>query len=83
MSGPFMALLMRDLRLAARSGGGAALALAFFALVATLVPLGVGAPNSTVQPRRVSVAARAFGVPGLAPSSAQSPSGSVNGGDMP
>jgi heme exporter protein B len=43
MSGPFISLLMRDLRLAARSGGGAALALAFFALVATLVPLGVGA----------------------------------------
>jgi heme exporter protein B len=42
MSGPFISLLMRDLRLAARSGGGAALALAFFALVATLVPLGVG-----------------------------------------
>jgi heme exporter protein B len=42
MSG-FAALLSRDLKLAARSGGGAALALAFFALVATLVPLGVGA----------------------------------------
>ncbi|HWY62052.1 MAG TPA: heme exporter protein CcmB [Rhizomicrobium sp.] len=39
----FNALLMRDLRLAARSGGGAALALGFFALVATLVPLGIGA----------------------------------------
>src|SRR5277367_5330917 len=39
----FTALLVRDLRLAARSGGGAALALGFFALVATLVPLGVGA----------------------------------------
>jgi heme exporter protein B len=34
---------MRDLRLAARSGGSAALALGFFALVATLVPLGIGA----------------------------------------
>jgi heme exporter protein B len=34
---------MRDLKLAARSGGGAALALAFFALMATLVPLGIGA----------------------------------------
>ena len=34
---------MRDLRLAARSGGSAALALAFFALMATLVPLGIGA----------------------------------------
>jgi heme exporter protein B len=43
MNGPFVSLLMRDLRLAARSGGSAALALAFFALVATLVPLGVGA----------------------------------------
>jgi heme exporter protein B len=39
----FTALLSRDLRLAARSGGGAALALGFFALVATLVPLGIGA----------------------------------------
>jgi heme exporter protein B len=34
---------MRDLKLAARSGGSAALALAFFALMATLVPLGIGA----------------------------------------
>jgi heme exporter protein B len=42
MSG-FSALLARDTRLAVRSGGGAALALGFFALVATLVPLGVGA----------------------------------------
>jgi heme exporter protein B len=40
---PFVILLMRDIRLAARSGGSAALALSFFALVATLVPLGVGA----------------------------------------
>ena len=40
---PFLTLLARDLRLAARSGGSAALALAFFALVATLVPLGIGA----------------------------------------
>jgi len=39
----FIGLLMRDLKLAARSGGGAALALGFFALVATLVPLGIGA----------------------------------------
>ncbi len=43
MSGPFASLVLRDLKLAARSGGSAALALAFFALVATLVPLGVGA----------------------------------------
>jgi heme exporter protein B len=40
---PFLTLLTRDIKLAARSGGGAALALSFFALVATLVPLGVGA----------------------------------------
>jgi heme exporter protein B len=39
----FTALLARDLRLSARSGGGAALALGFFALVATLLPLGIGA----------------------------------------
>jgi heme exporter protein B len=37
------ALLLRDIRLATRAGGSAALALAFFAAVATLVPLGVGA----------------------------------------
>jgi heme exporter protein B len=41
---PFLALLSRDLRLSVREGGGAALALGFFALVAALVPLGVG-PN--------------------------------------
>jgi len=40
---PFLALFLRDIRLATRAGGSAALALAFFAAVATLVPLGVGA----------------------------------------
>jgi heme exporter protein B len=39
---PFFAILFRDMRLATRAGGSAALALAFFAAVATLVPLGVG-----------------------------------------
>lgn len=39
----FTTLLLRDTNLAARSGGSAALALSFFALVATLFPLGVGA----------------------------------------
>jgi heme exporter protein B len=39
---PFATLLLRDSKLAARSGGGAALALSFFALVATLMPLGIG-----------------------------------------
>jgi len=34
---------LRDMRLASRAGGSAMLALAFFAAVATLVPLGVGA----------------------------------------
>lgn len=43
MSGAFASLLLRDLKLAARSGGSAALALAFFALMATMVPLGIGA----------------------------------------
>jgi len=38
----FSAILFRDMRLATRAGGSAALALAFFAAVATLVPLGVG-----------------------------------------
>jgi heme exporter protein B len=38
----FTAILFRDMRLATRAGGSAALALAFFAGVATLVPLGVG-----------------------------------------
>ena len=40
---PFTAVLLRDIRLATRAGGSAALALGFFAAVATLVPLGVGA----------------------------------------
>jgi heme exporter protein B len=35
-------LLLRDIRLATRAGGSAALALGFFAAMATLVPLGVG-----------------------------------------
>lgn len=43
-----MALLLRDLRLAFRSGGGFGLALAFFLLVAVLVPLGVGPDGATL-----------------------------------
>lgn len=39
---PFVALLVRDLRLAMRTGGGALLALGFFASVVTLIPLGIG-----------------------------------------
>jgi heme exporter protein B len=39
----FLVLVTRDVRLATRAGGGAMLALSFFAAVAALVPLGVGA----------------------------------------
>jgi len=39
----FSALVVRDVRLATRAGGSAALALAFFAMTATLTPLAVGA----------------------------------------
>lgn len=46
----FLALLARDIRLAFRAGGGAFLALAFFASVAALVPLGVG-PDLTLLGR--------------------------------
>lgn len=44
-----IALLTRDLRLAFRSGGGFGLALAFFLIVATLVPFGVGAEGATLS----------------------------------
>ncbi|WP_103333353.1 heme exporter protein CcmB [Pseudotabrizicola formosa] len=43
-----MALLLRDLRLAFRAGGGFGLGLAFFLLVAVLVPLGVGPEPATL-----------------------------------
>ncbi|MGB1265848.1 MAG: heme exporter protein CcmB, partial [Nereida ignava] len=36
------ALLLRDLRLAIRAGGGFGLGLAFFLILATLIPFGVG-----------------------------------------
>lgn len=42
------ALLLRDLRLALRSGGGFGLGLAFFLILAILVPLGVGAEGGTL-----------------------------------
>lgn len=42
------ALLIRDLALALRAGGGFGLALAFFLLVAVLVPLGVGPDAATL-----------------------------------
>ncbi len=43
-----IALLIRDLKLAFRSGGGFGLGLAFFLLVAVLVPLGVGPQGGTL-----------------------------------
>jgi heme exporter protein B len=43
-----IALFLRDLRLAFRAGGGFGLALAFFLLVAVLVPLGVGPQAATL-----------------------------------
>lgn len=43
------ALLIRDLRLAIRAGGGFGLGLAFFLLVAVLVPLGVGPETGTLS----------------------------------
>ncbi len=43
-----IALLLRDMRLAVRAGGGFGLGLAFFLLVAVLVPLGVGPESATL-----------------------------------
>lgn len=43
------ALLLRDLRLAFRSGGGFGLGLAFFFLLSVLVPLGVGPEGGTLS----------------------------------
>jgi heme exporter protein B len=45
-----IALLIRDLRLAMRAGGGFGLGVAFFLLVAVIVPLGVG-PEPAVLAR--------------------------------
>lgn len=42
-----IAILIRDLRLAVRAGGGFGLGLAFFLIVTVLVPFGVG-PNSEI-----------------------------------
>ncbi len=44
-----IALLARDLRLAIRAGGGFGLALAFFLIVVTLVPFGVGPQETTLS----------------------------------
>ena len=44
-----IALLVRDLRLATRAGGGFGLGLAFFLIVVVLVPFGVGPDSSTLS----------------------------------
>ncbi|MCX7299328.1 MAG: heme exporter protein CcmB [Rhodobacterales bacterium] len=44
-----IALLVRDLRLAVRAGGGFGLGLAFFLIVVVLVPFGVGAETSVLS----------------------------------
>ena len=44
------ALLLRDLRLAIRAGGGFGLGLAFFLILATLVPLAVGPQPTLLGP---------------------------------
>ena len=43
-----IALLLRDLRLAVRAGGGFGLGLAFFLITCTLVPFGVGPEGGTL-----------------------------------
>jgi heme exporter protein B len=43
------ALLVRDLRLALRAGGGFGLALAFFLIVTVLVPFGIGPDGATLS----------------------------------
>ncbi|MFA5539495.1 MAG: heme exporter protein CcmB [Gemmobacter sp.] len=43
-----IALLLRDLRIAVRAGGGFGLGLAFFLIVCVLVPLGVGPESATL-----------------------------------
>ena len=45
-----LTLLARDLRLAVRAGGGFGLGLAFFLILATLVPLGVGPQPDRLAP---------------------------------
>ncbi|WP_281825344.1 heme exporter protein CcmB [Jannaschia rubra] len=45
-----IALLLRDLRLAIRAGGGFGLGLAFFLILATLVPLAVGPQPDLLAP---------------------------------
>lgn len=45
-----IALLIRDLRLATRAGGGFGLGVAFFLILSALVPFGVGPDRATLAP---------------------------------
>lgn len=45
-----IALLIRDLRLATRAGGGFGMAVAFFLILCALVPFGVGPETSALRP---------------------------------
>jgi len=45
-----LALLIRDLRLAVRSGGGFGLGLGFFLILCVLIPLGVGPESTRLAP---------------------------------
>lgn len=45
-----IALLLRDLRLATRAGGGFGLGVAFFLILSALVPFGVGPDRATLAP---------------------------------
>jgi heme exporter protein B len=62
------ALLLRDLRLAIRTGGGFGLGLAFFFLLSVLVPLGVGPEGGTLGTNRPGdpVGRGTSGLPSLA-----------------
>ena len=48
-----IALLLRDLRLATRAGGGFGLGLVFFLIVVVLVPFGVGPETAILSQNRI------------------------------
>ena len=52
MKGPFRALVLRDLRLAARVGGSGSMSLVFFLAIVTLMPFALG-PDLNLLARMV------------------------------
>jgi hypothetical protein len=46
---PLSALLLRDMRLAVRVGGGALMGVLFFLIVVTMVPFAIGPDAATAQ----------------------------------